>query len=107
MKIDFDAKLHNLDGTPLTEGEGQDATPVGLGAVCVRACLVAHQSDASHPKLGAQLFGLAVRINKGGMIDLDAADVETVKGRIERAFGPIVVGQAWNLLEGREPFATA
>jgi hypothetical protein len=41
------------------------------------------------------------RVGGGGQVDLEAADVDLIKRRIERLYAPLVTGQAWDMLEQR------
>lgn len=101
MIIDFDQVIMLLDGTPMKLTADADAPDLTLAVVCAEACLRALDDDAAQPGLAARLFNLAARINAGGARDVDAEDVGIIKRRIERSFGPLVVGRSWDLLEGR------
>lgn len=99
MKINLDAPLCNLDGTPITiDSAGKPAT---LAFACVDACLRPQRGDAEVPGQAARAYALARALNEGGEQDLSVEDVAFLKTRIEQSHTPLIVGQAWELLEGR------
>lgn len=103
MKIDFGASILDLDGEPLMEGEN----PITLAAVSVNALLATLTDAQGQPE---QLSGedkvksatLAQAIHTVGTVDLEAEQVALLKGRIGRLYGPLLVMQAWNLLDPKE-----
>ncbi len=106
MKIDFSAELRTLAGAQMMMSS-EDETPASLGLVCIQAVLTHLPDDPKVPGLSAKLFALAVRLNGAGDVEIEAADIDLLKRRLESLFPPLIVGQAWNLLEGRAPFAAA
>lgn len=101
MKIDFDATLHTLDGGNIRLDE---ETTMTLKVACLEALLSGRPEDANTPGLAYRLYSLAQRVHDGGPVDMDAADVDLVKQRVEQRWAvfPNVVGAAWTLLEGRD-----
>lgn len=104
MKIVFSAALCTLAGAQMMMSS-EDETPATLGLVCIQAVLTHLPDDPKTPGLSAKLFGLAIRLNGADEVEIDAADVDLLKRRLESIFPPLIVGQAWNLLEGRAPFS--
>ncbi|UIY60085.1 hypothetical protein [Burkholderia cepacia] len=99
MKINFDAPLNDDAGNPalIPGGNGRIFT---LGTAACQALLNAtgeEKIDGIEKHARYQLWKL---IQQGGSIDLQIDDVAKIKRLIGAAFGPLVVGQCWDLLEG-------
>lgn len=101
MKVDFDQQFRTLHGGRITMTE-EDETPITLALVAVEALLQPQAEDAHTAGLAYRLYTLAHRIKDGGVVDLDANDVELIKQRVEKGRPPLIVGQAWDMLEGRD-----
>ena len=116
MEVRFDKALRDMDGNELHDkvpsGEknvlGQDIMidgPVAtLGAVSVNALVATYQDEqrlSGEDKV--KRWELAMRIKKlpSGAADLTAEEVALIKSLIAKAYGPIIVGQAWAMLEGK------
>lgn len=99
MAIDFTTPITNLDGS---QPVGTDGKPVDmrLSTICINALLATYPDEQSLPgteKL--RRYGLARAIQENQKIDLSAEDVALVKKLVEKQYGPLVVGQAWGLLD--------
>lgn len=99
MKINFASPITGLDDQPLTT----DGQPLTLRAVSVNALLMdlatpqgPEQIDAEQKVKNALL---AHDIYKNDDVDLKAEDVASLKARIGKAYGPLVVMRAWELLD--------
>ena len=96
MKIDFSAVIKDLDGDAVKDGE-KDAT---LGRV---ACTALLASDADEQNLAAEdkvkRFRLAEVAARGGEQEVKIDDVALVKTLIGKAFAPLVVGRAYDIIE--------
>jgi hypothetical protein len=93
MKRDFNAQILNLEGLPFSDVKTlRDA-----------ALLTFQQGVEGDEKLTGQqrvdLFILADKIVKGGVVDVTAEDVATLKARIGKLPSIILVGRAWPLLD--------
>jgi hypothetical protein len=99
--IDFTQPLLALDGkTALSDGSGKDAHAITLGDVCVNALETPTQQDQQ--MTGEQKFKLdelARRIYGQKDISLTVEDISTIKERVGKAYGPLIVGQVWRLLD--------
>jgi hypothetical protein len=99
MKINFSHTFTDIiDGKPI-EDQGVVMT---LGLIGTRALM---QIDPKAEEPGEQKvkdFQLASRIVKGGDIEITAEEATRLKQRIAKFFGPIIVGQAWPLLDGNK-----
>lgn len=106
MKRNFDFVFKNLNGTELKDG---DAAVAGLDAAlsiktaAVNSLMSTFEADrnlSGDEKL--KRYQLAVKINGGGEVDLTAEEIALLKLLIGRAYPPLVVGQAYLLLEKDE-----
>lgn len=98
--IDFTTVLKGMDGKPLLASAAKDAPPLTLGEVCVNALETIMDSDRQMS--GAEKFkldDLARRIFEKSDVVLSAEDIATLKERVGKVYGPLVVGNAWRLLD--------
>lgn len=102
MKRNFDAILKTLDGEDF---KADGAAPLTLKKVCIGAIGAALPGDEQmdgERKFG--LYKLADRINKGGLVDVTAEEIATLKARIAKSYTVFAIGAAYTLLEA-EPVA--
>jgi hypothetical protein len=96
MKIDLTQELKDFDGKVIPSASGKPATVKG---VVIDALIATYQDEAN---LGGEeklkRWELASKINKGDF-DLTAEDIVLAKKLVGKAYGPLVVGQVWNILE--------
>lgn len=101
MAIDFTKILVDFKGQPLKDGEVE----ANLGSVVVNA-LMANYNDDANGKEKLRRYKLALRIHDSTIeeipIELKAEEIALCKDLIGKAFNPIVVGQAYMLLDGAE-----
>ena len=93
--IDFSAVLTDLDGNPMKDGEN-DAT---LGRIATNALLLPYQDEqnlSGEDKL--KRFMLAGKA-RGPAVELTVEEIALAKRLIGKAYGPLVVGRAWALLD--------
>lgn len=103
MRKDFTIPLTHLDGTPIKDGDKQ-AT---LTTVALTALLASYEDErALTGKEKAERYQLALKINKRpAEVDITAEQLTMLKSLIGKAFGPLVVGQVYDLLENDKPKA--
>lgn len=100
MKINFTQVINNLDGTPLKNEKNEDLT---LGMVCKNALLMSfpdEQSLTGEEKLKRYDMAVLIHAAKDDTLDLTAERVAEIKKLVAKFYGPLVVGQAWKMLEG-------
>ncbi|SMF65992.1 hypothetical protein SAMN02982989_3429 [Xaviernesmea oryzae] len=102
MKVDFSKPILNLDGSPL-EMDGKVLT---LSSVATNALLmtVQDQPDGKRPDPdeAVKKYALAMDIhNAKGPINLDAEEAVLLKRLIVNIYGPLVVGRAYEMIEGK------
>ena len=101
MKIDFSASLKALSGDEIKDDKGEiftlrDATVVALDAVSDDDRKLEGKEKYRRGALASRVYGCKEPI----MLDVD--DVKLVKDLIGKIYGPRIVKEAWDLLEGKE-----
>jgi len=101
MLVKVNVPLKTLDGQVMKDNDGQgNAIDATVKMVIVNAILAPVQKESGVDKV--KKFDLAQRIYKSDEVDLTAEEISLIKERVGESFPPIVVGQIWNLLEGKE-----
>ena len=96
MKIDFSAVIKDLDGDAVKDGE-KDAT---LGRVACAALLASYSEEQNLPAEDkVRRFRLAEIAAKGGEQDVKVEEVALIKTLIGKAFAPLVVARAYDIIE--------
>ena len=98
MKINFDATLHELDGTPIIESMDKKE-PMTLARASVMALTGRYQDEQLAGTESFKRYQLAKKVHKGGVVELTAEDISLVKMVMGKAFGPAVIGPCYELLE--------
>lgn len=94
MKLNFDIELKNLSGEPVIEND----KPVILRNLVTNAVLVPEEGEEGEIKLTK--WNLALKIDKGGEIDLTPEEVVLIKRMVGKYHIPMVVGRIYPLLNG-------
>lgn len=101
MKLDVTKKITDLDGAALKEGERE----LTLSMVICNALMISHQSErelSGDEKV--KRFVLATRIHGAALpVDVSAEEAALIKKLVAMAYGPLVVGQVWQAVEGHRP----
>ena len=98
--IDFTQTLNGLGGKPLMDPTVKPPIPMTLGDVAVIALEAQTADDQRTP--GAEKFKLdrlAQRIYENKDVVLSVEEMATIKDRIGKTYGPLVVGAAWRILD--------
>jgi hypothetical protein len=113
MKVGFDKELVDMNDNVLKmqvpSGEknlmGQDIIIDGpnmtLGRAAIEALLAQFQDETGitgEEKL--KRFDLAMRVRNDACGDFPIDDISMIKKLIGKAYGPLVCGQAWKMLDG-------
>jgi len=101
-EINFSAIVTDQDGAPILDcvGAGCTGPPLTLGSAAMRALVATFEDDKNLP--GEEKFKrgeLALRVYKGGTVDLSAEDVALIKKQMAKGYGPIVVLRTWKLID--------
>lgn len=103
MKIDFNQPLFTLSGEPLmsVDGSGDEPSELTLRSVAFSSVLNNEQGMDGATKV--KRYDLALRIHKSnGSLELKVDEVALVKKMIGKHMSPLVVGQAWPMLDETE-----
>lgn len=99
MKIDFSQQMCDIDGTPISNDKDDGAATLGL--ISVNALLAAFADEQALPGTDkVRRYELARKVRKGGVVEVTAEDAALIKQLIGKAYAPLVVGQAWGMLDG-------
>jgi len=101
MKIDFSVALKSLAGDEIKDGKGEtftlrDAAVVALDALSDDDRKLDGKEKYRRGALASRIYGCKEPV----MLDVD--DVKLVKDLIGKIYGPRIVKEAWDLLEGKE-----
>jgi len=99
MKINLDQTFKTLNGVEIKDEEGKG---IKLLTICQNALISAgdqQQKESGEEK--AKRYQLAIKLANGGEIELTAEDIAKIKKLIGESYAPIIVGQAYDMLEGK------
>lgn len=109
MKIDFSAVISDIkgtaliwrqrDGAPILADDGKPSM-MTLRSICNEALLGTYDEDRTatgDAKL--KRFKLAMKINETNIVDLKVEEITEIKNFIAKAFGPLVIGRCYDLLD--------
>ena len=102
MKRNLNVVLKTLDGQPLKEEHNGTARDVLLSRLAVNALLANYEDEknlSGDDKV--KRFKLAQQINDAdGEVEVTAEQVSLLKTLIAKGYSPLVVGRAYDILEG-------
>lgn len=97
MKVDFGQVFKGLEGDEIKNG----GKPFTLAAAAVTALLAEFKDEQIAGQQKADRYTLALAVHGAvGEIDQPVEDVALIKTLIGKAYSPLIVGQAWKMLEG-------
>ncbi len=108
MLIDFQRVICDLKGEPLKikKNEGDIGESLKLLQVCQESLMTTFPDEQG---LGGtekvKRFGLALKIDSQLPVNLESEEIAEIKKLVGKAYGPLVVGRAWELLEAKAPVA--
>ncbi len=97
LAIDFKAPITQLDGSTIPTS-ADDKSPLTLGKICEDSLIATLPGDQPTPTEKNQRFWIAMKIHDGKG-DLTADEITIAKKVIGLAYGPLVVGRAYALLD--------
>jgi hypothetical protein len=99
MTIYLNTKLFDVDGKEIIPSGGK---PMTLRDVIFNSILVP-LSDKEEEKKKFEKYEIYKKIKdaKGGEVDLESQEIATIKTCIGQLQPPLVMGQAWEMLEGK------
>lgn len=88
--------INNIDGTPMDNGGGKPVTVQSI----IMSALLAQFPDETNLSGDEKFtrFKLAMRLDKESEQDLTPEDSTLIKRLVGKGFGPLVVGQVYELL---------
>lgn len=98
MKIDMTTQILDLDGEPIPQSK--DGPITTLRSVVEGALLAPMRGDenlAGAKK--AELFLLVMRVHTEDECEMKAEEIVTIKDRVGKLYGPLVVGRAYAILD--------
>lgn len=96
MQVNFSAEIKDLSNLPI---KAEDR-PLTLSSVCCNALMLTFNDEHSLPgDQKVRRFKLATMVVDGGQVDLTAEDVAEIKKVVGKAYGPLIVGRAYELLD--------
>lgn len=95
-KINFSVVLTSIEGTPLKTDKKEDMT---LGSAAKQSLLFFDEKESGDTKY--ENYCLATKVYGQSEVTLKSEDITKIKKAIGKYMGAIVVGQAWDLLEGK------
>lgn len=96
MKLDFSAKIPDQNDKPIDDG-GKELTLGGVSCTALLATFPDEQNLTPDKKVAR--FQLALLAAKGGEQDVTPEQFTELKGLIGKAFGPLIVGRAYEILD--------
>jgi hypothetical protein len=102
MLVALNTELRDMDGTVILD---QKSNPATIKGVCIEALLATYKDEenlSGEDKL--KRWQLAIKVKDGDSpCDLTVEEVSLIKKLIGKAYGPLVTGQVWTILESRPP----
>lgn len=100
MLVKVNVLLKTLAGETMKDNVDGQAVDATVKTAIVNAVLAPVQKESGIDKV--KKFNLAQRVYKEDEVELTAEEISLIKTCIGENFAPIVVGQVWNLLEGKD-----
>ena len=95
MRIDAGHEFTDLDGNPILE----DGKPLTFALVAIRSLLSRAPGDAPDtPEQSIAHYDLALRLHRGGDVEITAKEATQLAPRIAKLWAPIVAGPACRMI---------
>jgi len=98
MLVDFKKELVDLNGIVILDTTGKPATLKGVTIDALMAVYQDEQNLGGEEKL--KRYELGLMLSKD-MFEVTVEEISLIKKLIGKAYGALIVGQAWNILEGK------
>jgi len=104
MKINVNQTLKALNGDVLKDNDGQgNAKDANVKDAIINVLLASIQQGKTETGVDkVKKYELAKRIYETDEVLLSVEEIVLIKDRVGDSFGPMVVGQVFKLLEGKE-----
>jgi hypothetical protein len=103
MKIKTDTPIKNLAGQVMKDNDGQgNSMDASVRTVVVNALLAPLQQGKNEQGVDkVKKYELAKKIFSDDEVELTVEEVALIKSRVGETFPPLVVGQVYEMLEGK------
>ena len=106
-KIDVTQTLKNLDGSDLTDatqicptcGQATEARTWTLRLVLQNVLMAVVRDENPDGAEKALRYALAMRIHQNDEVELSVEERAKLKDLVGKVYGPLIVGQVWEMLE--------
>lgn len=96
MKVDFSLPITGLDGKPVKEGD----VDLTFAIVAASALLLNYPDEQNLPgKEKVERFKLAEKAYAGGSQSISVEEAALLKRLIAKAYAPLVVGRAYEIVD--------
>ena len=104
MEVNMNFIFKTLDGDPIREiPNDKNSKEVTLKKMCENALLGSYQDEKIDGSEKAKRYSLAMDIHKAnGKIDLESEDIVLLKKLLAKIGSPLVVGQAYEIMESKK-----
>lgn len=101
MKINVNQKLKTVEGQTMKDvGSDGKAVEATLKMAIVNSLLAPLQQGQNESGIEkVKKYELAMRVYKGGEVELTVEDIALIKKQIGDVYPPLIVGQTFDLLE--------
>ena len=96
MKIDLSYEFKDLKGATI---QGADGSKLTLSDVASQALLLGFQGEEQSAEEKVKRFKLAQRLGLAVEVEVKAEDIVLIKQCVGRAFGALIVGPAFDILD--------
>ena len=103
MKMDFSQVMKDMDGTAFKIKDKKDGPERDLtlkDASLLALCTALQEDVGMDGKTSFERLELARRINKGGAIEIDPAEVTLIQNRLPKVYPILIAGVAYEMLKG-------
>jgi len=96
MKVNISVELKSLDGQSLMKGN----KPMCIRDICIEALLATFDDERNIPgEEKKRRYDIAKRIHENES-EFSDNEIDLMKRSIAKAYGPLIVGQSWEILNG-------
>ena len=98
MEVIFERELKDLDGNDIPDQQGKPTTLRNIATNSIVAMFQDEKNIGGEEKLKRWDLALKVK-NTSDPVSLTVEELALVKNMVAKAYGTLIVGQAWKMLE--------
>lgn len=100
MKVNFSIEIEDLDGIPIPKSD-TDKTNATVGSCCVNALMIVFKDEQNlSGEEKVKRLNLAQKIHGKPEAEVTAEEIVLIKKLVGKAYGPLIVGRVYEVLEG-------